>query len=286
MRFNGSDSHHVLLRDGLIKCYEDPGKKKSFRDIILAMTNFAITNPQKLPGLRIYSHQSFEALRKTCTRLYYGHRVQDDGFKATLWDYLVYDNYIKISDFPDSINVVAINLSNFFKQDGAVSPLHEQLGKRYFAYKKAIRDPEKMIIKFMVSFSKSELSDSLFHVLETHINRSYTPAHTGIMEENWEGCAFLRRNSLFVILREERNGSPRSYNLHSPQINNDIAVQILGDSIECVENWGNSSNNYSRVILELIPDETTDAGALKECDLINRKYLEGHSPHITDYIYG
>lgn len=271
----------MLLREGLKRCHEREGANTSFRAIILAMNNHF-----RLNGKDGYALNTVDALGKSLSRIYNGNNVTNDRLKSDVWDYLVRENYIFSTDFPDDANVIEINLANFFKQTEKPKAEQDAVGFRYFGYKAAIRDPDKYIVKFLVTFFPSDLGNSILRISEKHFNRAHRPNNSPVMTELWSGYAFARRRCIFAVVREDLYGTPRAYTLHSPQNREGLAVQILGDSVEAVENWGNMSSNSSKIVLDIIPDNVSIEDAEEECDIISKRVASIQVPHVVKHIFG
>ena len=142
LKFNGGDRHHALLREGLRRCHGTEGAKASFRAIILAMNNYFRVNNKN--GYRL---DTVDSLARSLSRIHHGYHVQNNQLKSETWDYLVREGYLLANDIPDDQNTVALNLANFFKQTEKSSINTDRIGRRYFGYKRALRDPEKYLVK-------------------------------------------------------------------------------------------------------------------------------------------
>lgn len=236
-----------------------------------------------------YTHDELVARTKTLTRFYHGENIRDEGLKRDMWDYYVHDDVILDNESKDDVDILTLAADRFFLQSEKIKDDINILEGRYCVYKKAIRDPEKLCIKYMLVLTASDIAPSVLKIKETHLNQTFKPSHAAIQREDWSGVLFRRSQAnYFGIVREDLLGTPHAYTLHSAQLNSGLAsvFQVFGDSIETVENWGQVSTLQSRVVLEREQSDRSESDILDKCDLIFVEDLRKTRQDIVNYIWG
>lgn len=282
MSYCGFQKQDALILGALRRHHQVGGQ--SFKTIMLSVNNFRASR-----GLPRYKHDELEANAKTISRFHNNENIKGDGLKRDLWDFYIAQNLILDEGSRDDVSLFMLSSDNFFRQNEKIQADITNLSGRYSGYKRAIRDPESLCIKFMSVFMDSELAPNLLRIRETHVNRTFKPSHAEVISELWSGTLLRRAQAnYFGIVREDLLGTPHAYTLHSTQTDTDgkKAVQLFGESIEIVENWGKTSTLQSRVIFEREPDNLTEDEVIDSCDLIFVDKLRETRPDIVNYIWG
>jgi hypothetical protein len=285
----------AALRKALISDTEDTEngpKTRSLNKLLHELNNFAAISGRH-PGL---NREGFEADRKFLERFKAGQEGDREYLYRLLWDFYISNGIIKDTDFPNDINAFVTNSSNFFMQNNRnlsgnkESALLSHYSGWFYGYKRAIRNPDNIIIKYLANIQTTVLSDSIMILNEYHFNRTFKPPTSDVIKEFWTGIILMRDPvTQFGMIRENIRGTPKSCVFHSPQpADNDDIVQIFGDGVEVVERWGDRKTLQSRFILERIPTELIDKSVERNvemlgeaCDLIDKNALYQLRPDIV-----
>ncbi|MBX9766818.1 MAG: hypothetical protein K2X47_06065 [Bdellovibrionales bacterium] len=208
--------------------------------------------------------------------------------KKLLWELFISENIMgkeKIDLASSEFDVFA----RFFNiTDASFLPNLPKLNSiegKFLIYKRAISNPETLIVRGLIEFSAIGTESRGLQVKEIHINRTHRNKSKEASLEFWTGYIFPREFSFNMITKETKRGTPKMAVLEIAEYrdNDNLVDQMKGFSVECIEAWSNGRTFQSGIFLERIYEDF-DYFTDRRLDLVQSRQIKKEQEYVFTFL--
>lgn len=220
---------------------------------------------------------------------------RDERIKRLIWEQYVQKKQLILISRGEAVDedVARVFEYTFQRGSNAAQSLDRIIGQ-FFLYKRAIKDPSKLVLRAFVEFkllpSNQLLQSGVLQIDELHINRSHldratsSDQHAEPVTESWAGTLMPRERCYSAITYESQKGTPKFLVLEVLHEENRRAHSLRGHSVESIEGWGPGQLLHSPVYLERIGEHVESPTSDRRFDLITLKELRKSNQYVIGYL--